>query len=87
MPEEVKTEEKGATAQRVFQWVGILVMLILVAFMGIALSIQLAWNNFAWDMHLPQLTYSGALGLTGLILIAISLIEATILVAHKDWGD
>ena len=74
-------------SNRVLRSLCILVMCVAAVFMLIAASIRLAWNPFAFDMHLPQLTYPGALGLTGLILIAISLIEATILVAHKDWGD
>ena len=82
--EEVK-ESKGTT--EFYARFALLVMCVAAVFMLIAASIWLAWNPFAFDMHLSQLTYPGALGLTGLILIAISLIEATILVAHKDWGD
>lgn len=83
---EEETPEKKSTAQ-FYVNLGFLVMGGLGVYMLIALYLMITWDTFAHDMHLPQLTVSGALGLLGLVVFALAAVIAAYLVAFKDWGD
>jgi cytochrome c biogenesis protein CcdA len=65
----------------------VLVSGILGSFTLTAIAMSFFWDLFATDVHLPEVHFSGAVGVLGLILILIALIAGTYVVAIRDWGE
>jgi cell division septal protein FtsQ len=83
-PEEKLEIQKSqeATIRAAFLVTGTLGVFTLVA-----LAMSWFWDLFASDVHLPEVHFTGAVGILGLLLIVVALVTGAYMVAVKDWGE